>query len=301
MKILLLGKTGQIGNELNSLLIKQNDYKLLAFNRNECNLENFNNLKKIILQYSPNIIINAAAYTNVDKAEKEKDLCNILNADLPKFLAGICNQKNIILIHYSTDYVFDGNKDSNYTEDDEPNPINIYGKTKLLGEDSIRNIQPMHVIMRTSWVYSPIRKNFIKTIIKLIKTKKSLAVINDQYGIPTSAKFIAEITMIFIDKLKSHSDNTIFGTYNVVPDGRTNWFSFSRIIAESVKKYNHKILCDISNITPISAEDYIADAKRPKNSVLCNKKLKRLLSPKIQQLESYLNSVILSLLREYDD
>lgn len=301
MKILLLGKTGQVGNELNSLLIKQKEYKLLAFNRNELNLENFNDLKKIVLQYTPNIIINAAAYTNVDKAEKEKSLCKILNAELPEFLGSICHQKNIILIHYSTDYVFDGKTDSEYREDDKPNPINFYGKTKLLGEFGIRNHHPMHIIMRTSWVYSSIKKNFLKTIIKLIKTKKKLTIINDQYGIPTSAKFIAEITMLFINRLKSYSENNIFGTYNVVPDGKTDWFSFSRIIAESVKKYDHTILCDISNITPISTNNYITDAKRPKNSVLCNNKLKRFLSPEIQQWEYYLNSVILSLLRIKND
>jgi dTDP-4-dehydrorhamnose reductase len=298
MRILLLGKKGQIGRELNALLKNNINYQLLALGRKELNLEVYSKLKKIILEFNPDIVINSAAYTNVDKSEKEKGLCQLINSDVPQYIARLCHDENIILIHFSTDYVFDGQATRKYKEDDKANPINFYGKTKLLGENHIRSERSKHIIIRTSWVYSPFNKNFLKSIIEILETKNELKVIDDQFGIPTSSRFIAEMTFLFIEKLKGNSKLNIFGTYHVVPDGKTNWFEFSKKIYNYISNNNHNVLCNIKDIKAIKSKDYPSFAIRPKNSAMSNDKFKALLSTDILDWEYYLESVILLLLKD---
>ena len=299
MKILLLGKTGQIGRELYSLLSATKKFQIQSLDRKEFDLKDYLKFKKVILKYKPDIFINAAAYTDVEKAEKEKDLCKLINADSLRYISKICYENKVILIHYSTDYVFDGQKSEKYNENDIPRPINFYGKCKLIGEDNVRSQNSMHIIIRTSWVYSQFNKNFLKTIIKLIDNKKKIAIINDQYGTPTSARFIAEMTRLFIGKLDNNTN--IFGTYHVVPNGKTSWYEFSRKILGYIKSIDSKILFNINDIKSIKSEDYTSSALRPKNSVMSNSKFKSLLLTEVHDWDYYIKSVISSLFNKKHD
>lgn len=301
MKILLLGRYGQIGSELNAKLRQDSSYKLLSLSRRDCDFENFQKLNKYIYKFKPNVIINAAAYTNVDNAEIDNKKCLILNSDMPHNISKICSEQNIILIHYSTDYVFDGKKEEAYHEDDSTNPINFYGKSKLLGETNIRNTLLKHLIIRTSWVYSSCSRNFLKTIVNLSKTQKNISIIDDQYGTPTSALFIAEMTLLFLKKINTNYNQNIFGTYHITPDGETNWYNFAKLIINILIESKYKTLCSLDDIKAIKTEDYQSKAERPKYSVLRNNKFKLLFDNNIQKWERYVKPVILDLLRNNND
>lgn len=295
MKILLLGKNGQIGSELNSVLINKSEYKIHAITRKDCDLKDNLKLKKIIQDFNPDIVINAAAYTNVEEAENENNECLAINAEFPKYLANLCNENNIILIHYSTDYVFDGKKETSYSEKDNVNPINFYGKSKLLGEEYIKNILTRHIIIRTSWIYSRHGNNFLKTIAKLSTTKKFLSIIHDQYGVPTSASFIADMTTLFLRKFDTNINDDIYGTYHITPDGYTNWYNFSKKIIQYLSEHKSIFKISVDNIKAIETEEYPSKALRPMYSILDNNKFKLLFSPQILEWERYIKPVILEI------
>ncbi len=269
MKILLLGADGQVGWHLRKSLVTVGDLKVCS--KYEANLEDAEQVKRILQNYKPNIIVNAAAYTAVDNAEKEIEKANIINSIALDLLSSEAKNLNAILVHYSTDYIFDGKKITPYTENDKPNPLSIYGKTKLDGENKIIESGCKYLIFRTSWVYSARGNNFIKTIIKLAKEKEYLNIVSDQIGSPTSANYIADVTAHCLQNLSEDR----YGIYNITSSGKTSWYELATFIIGQIVKYDIEIKTTIKNIKPIPTEDYPLPAKRPKNSKLCTDKIQR--------------------------
>ena len=272
MKLLLLGSNGQLGKELYNSLPKITE--TISFNKEELNINNFKLIEKVISINKPKIIINAAAYTNVEKAENNQKKAYEINCEAIDNLSKIAAKKDIWLIHFSTDYVFDGTKNTLYTESDIANPINIYGKSKFAGELKIINSGCKYIIFRTTWVCGEFGKNFIKTIISLSKKKNSISVVNDQVGVPTSTSLISKVTINLVKDIK----NKYFwksGIYNLVPNGKTNWFSISKLISDiainEFKDNNFKNLY----IKKITTSEYKNTVSRPLNSLLCNEKLQK--------------------------
>jgi dTDP-4-dehydrorhamnose reductase len=274
MKILLLGVNGQVGWELNRLLEPSTD--LIAFNRKQLDLEDADGLKNILMTIKPKFIINAAAYTNVDKAESEIEKAYLINAKAVGMIAESAKRLGATLFHYSTDYVFDGSRNGFYCESDQARPINIYGKSKLDGEKAIISSGCDYIIFRTSWVYGRHGTNFIRTILRLAQEKDTLQIVNDQLGVPTSAELIAEVTCLVLQNIIDNKKDDNYdrkGLYHLVPSGETNWYQFAKFIIEQAIESGLKCKTDVSSILPIATDDYYAPAKRPKNSRLNTQKL----------------------------
>jgi len=265
MKIFLTGSTGQVGTKIKNKLNKIKQYKVLSLERNECDLSKTDKLKRSIYNYKPDLIINAAAYTKVDQAEDDIDLAYLINSKAVRILSESAKDLDVPLIHFSTDYVFDGNKQGKYNEKDNPNPIGIYGKSKFDGENAIREIDGYFYIFRVSWVYSKIRDNFYLTIKNLIKEQKNIKIVSDQYGIPSSSLFIADQIAKILPKINKNNK----GIYHLTPDGYCSWYDF----AKSIIKYE-KINFNLNDIKMISSDQYVTKAIRPRNSVLDNQKIK---------------------------
>lgn len=270
MKILLIGKNGQVGWELQRSLsilgeviaISSKDTKLCG------DLANLTEIAETIRMINPDIVVNAAAYTAVDRAEAEHGLAYLLNAESVAVLAKETAQIGALLVHYSTDYVFDGSGQHCRTEDDTTNPLNIYGKSKLEGELVIAKYNPRHFIFRTSWVYASRGHNFIKTMLHLAHTKKILNIINDQYGAPTGAELIADATAMAIrHEINNHSN---YGTYHLVAGGETTWFDYANYIFKIAKENKEQLM--LEEVCGIATDSYPTPATRPHNSRLENTK-----------------------------
>jgi dTDP-4-dehydrorhamnose reductase len=272
MKILLTGSKGQVGFELKKKLSTLGE--LIATDREELDLANPDAIRQYIENTKPDIIINPAAYTAVDRAESEPDLAYQINVVAPKVLAEKATELNIPLIHFSTDYVFDGLKKEAYVESDLANPQSVYGKTKYEGEEKVRR-HFKHIILRTSWVFGSHGNNFLKTILRLIQEKESLNIVSDQWGSPTSSSMLANVTLNIIDAIFKNRNFTDFGTYHVTNDGETNWHAYTTLIAIELIKLNVKIKCRPNQIRPILSSEFTATAKRPLNSRLNTDKLKK--------------------------
>jgi len=290
-KILLIGSSGQVGNSIESLI--QDKYELVTLNRPVLDFTKPKKLKSLILKISPSIVINAAGYTSVDLAESEPDLAYICNQDAPRFLAKICAKENMLLIHFSTDYVFDGNKKEAYLEKDVCNPINVYGLSKRQGEIEILKSGCKYFIFRTSWVYGPVRNNFLKTILELASMERSINVVDDQIGLPTSTELISLIVekcidLYFIKDIKE-SD---YGIYHLAPFGKVSWYGFACAIIKTATKEGFEIKIKEKDIKRISSKEYSFVAKRPINSVLNISKLDNFLGIRILNWEKYLNKVL---------
>ncbi len=272
-KILLLGMNGQVGWELQRSLVLLGEVK--ACSRQTVDLEDFDSLALLVQDYRPNIIVNAVAYTAVDKAESDADLSRTINATVVGLLAREIKKLNGWLIHYSTDYVFDGGKSGKYTEEDNTNPLSVYGKTKLQGENLIVNSGCKYLIFRTSWVYAGRGRNFIKTILNLGKQRDELNVVSDQRGVPTSAELIADTTAYCLCLIKKNNflSRDAIGVYNLVPDGQTTWYHFAKFIISEASRLGYKLRLDCSNVNPIMTHEYPVPAKRPFNSSLDTDKL----------------------------
>ena len=281
-KILLLGSGGQLGKELSKNI---GDLGILkSCDKNTCNISNFEDINNIISEFKPEIIINAAAYTKVDKAEEDISLAFGINQKAIEYLSDISAKKNIWFIHYSTDYVFDGKKKSRYIETDETNPLNIYGRSKLGGEEALKNSKCNFIIFRTTWVYGEYGSNFINTIKKLARSNDSLNIINDQFGVPTSTKLISKVTKNLIEDIinKNFWDK---GIYNLVPNGKSNWYELAKVIAKVGKNEMNLDNFKKLEINPISSSKYKTAAKRPINSQLDNNKLQKKLKFQIPNWE----------------
>ena len=272
MKIFLTGAQGQVGFELNKKLNVLGE--VIATDRAELDLANLDAIRAFIDQIKPDIIINPAAYTAVDKAESEAEIAHLINARVPEVLAEKAIELNIPLIHFSTDYVFDGLKKEAYVESDLTNPQSIYGKTKCEGEEKIRK-HSKHIILRTSWVYGSHGNNFLKTILRLILEKESLSIVADQWGSPASSSMLSNVTFKIVDTIFKNKNFKDYGTYHVTNDGETNWHAYASFIASEAMILNLKVKCTPNHIYPILTSEYPTDAKRPLNSRLNTCKIKK--------------------------
>lgn len=273
MKILLFGKNGQVGWELQRSLAPLGE--LIALNSTSeefCgDLTNLIGLKRTIRKIAPDVIVNAAAYTAVDKAESEPELAHVLNAQAPDILAQEARQLNAWLVHYSTDYVFNGAGNQPYLETDVTDPLNIYGKTKLEGEKNIITSGCSYLIFRTSWIYATNGNNFIKTILRLAQQRDKLEVVNDQIGSPTGAELLADITAYTLFSLKHKPE--VSGLYHLAAGGCTSWYDFARFILEYARCVNFPLKIQSDTLLPIASKDFPLPAKRPINSRLNTNKL----------------------------
>jgi dTDP-4-dehydrorhamnose reductase len=248
--------------------------ELIATGRHELDLSGPDAIKAFIDKIKPDIIINSAAYTQVDRAESEKLLAHQINAIAPKVLAEKASELNIPMIHFSTDYVFDGLKNEPYEETDKANPQSVYGKTKWEGEEAVRN-HKKHIILRTSWVFSDHGQNFLKKILKLIQEKSSLNVVGDQKGTPISAAAIADVICKIVEAILNKADFKDFGTYHVALEGETNWHQYACFINDEAMRLGLKTSMTSQDIKSISSDVYPTLAKRPINSRLNTTKIKK--------------------------
>ena len=255
--ILVTGSTGQLGSDVVKELLKRG-YSTLSPNRSEFNLCSEDSIRNYILNSNCEAIVHCAAYTQVDKAEDEKDLCIKINATATKHIVKCAKILDIPMIYISTDYVFDGTKDGEYTENDETNPINIYGESKLAGEKYVQEILDKYYIVRTSWVFNINGKNFIETMLRLSKANNQLSIVNDQIGSPTYTK---DLSRLLVDMLETSK----YGLYHATNEGYCSWYEFANTI---FKLANINI-----DIKAINSNEYASRAKRPLNSKLSKDKL----------------------------
>lgn len=265
-KILVIGKNGQIGWELERSLCVLGD--VVAVDRQSIDLANADSILTSVRKVQPDVIVNAAAYTAVDKAESEPELAMTINGNAPGILAEEAKRLGALLIHYSTDYVFDGTKRTPYTEDDAPNPINVYGKTKLAGERAVQAVGGNYMILRTSWVYGLRGNNFLLTILRLLREKAELRIVDDQIGSPTWCRTISDATAHIVAFALRNPGQLEAGLCHLTAGGQTSWCGFARAVAElAVARGQGQ-----KTILPIASKEYPTPAKRPLYSVLANEK-----------------------------
>jgi dTDP-4-dehydrorhamnose reductase len=270
MKILLTGKNGQVGYELERSL--QGLGEIIALDRSQMDLANLDQVRDVIRTIKPNLIINPAAYTAVDKAESEPELAMRINGEAPGVMAEEAKKLGAAMIHYSTDYVFDGTKNTPYVETDPTCPINVYGATKLAGEQAIQAAGIPHLILRTSWVYGMRGKNFLLTMLRLAQERDELRIVADQYGAPTWCRTIADTTAHIVAQAKGAHDAQSWwqersGIYHLTAQGQTTWYGFTQAILE------HAAISRKPVLTPIATQDYPLPAKRPTHSAMSCEKL----------------------------
>ena len=268
MRILITGKNGQVGSCLVDLLEAQTALTFLALDREELDITDPVQVNKIVNEFQPDIIINAAAYTAVDKAEQETELANAINRDGPYNLAHAASNINAAIIHISTDYVFDGNSAERYNELDVTAPQGQYGRSKLAGEQAVAQACPNHIILRTAWVFGERGNNFVKTMLRLAKTRDSLGVVVDQFGGPTYAGDIASAILNIAKQI--YADNHAYGIYHFSGFPYVSWHAFTEKIFE-IALEQHLLVKPIK-VIPITTLEYPTPAKRPVNSRLnCDK------------------------------
>ncbi|MGJ7551432.1 dTDP-4-dehydrorhamnose reductase [Pseudomonas alloputida] len=268
MKILVCGHNGQVAQALQAQLAGLGELHVLG--RDQLDLARPEALREPLRQLAPQLIINAAAHTAVDQAETEPDLAFAINAESPRVLAEEAVRLGAPLIHYSTDYVFDGEKALPYTELDRPNPLGVYGRSKLAGEQAIAAVDGEHLILRTSWVYSLYGRNFLLTMQRLLQEKPQLRVVNDQIGAPTWATTIAVATRALIERWQA-GQRGAWGTYHLTAQGETSWFGFAQAIGEQLKARG----LPSAELLPIPSSEYPTPARRPANSRLDCSRLAR--------------------------
>lgn len=286
-RILLTGRHGQVGWELERILPQVGE--VYAFGRDELDLAYPDQIREKVRLSKPDIIVNAAAYNSVDKAEEEPEKALTVNGISPGILAEEAKRLDALLVHYSTDYVFDGTKTGPYNEEDIPNPLNVYGKTKVAGEEAIRGTWEKHLIFRTSWLYGMRGKNFLLTILKLAKERNEIRVVNDQIGAPTWCRTIAEKTAAALATLYRDfpmpEEERLFGLYHLTASGCTSWYEFACRILEKVKDTEEHV----AKVIPIHSSDYSTPARRPLNSRLSCLKAKNLLMVKLRDWDNDLS------------
>lgn len=273
MKILLTGKCGQVGFELQRALACLGEVRAVA--QADCDLADVSAIRELVRLSKPDVIVNPAAYTAVDKAESEPDLAHAVNAVTPAVLAEEAKTLGAWIVHYSTDYVFDGSKLGTYVEDDATNPQSVYGRTKRAGEIALQSSGVRHLIFRTGWVVGAHGHNFSKTILRLGADRESLNVVADQYGAPTSAALLADVTAQLIRQRQCKGEeNFPFGLYHLVAGGETNWCDYARFVVSEARTLGRALKLLPDSIHAISSAEYPLPAKRPANSRLDTRKLR---------------------------
>ena len=272
--ILVVGKDGQVGFELTRSLSVLG--KVVAVGRAACDMSDDAQVRKIVQHVQPDVIVNASAYTAVDKAEQETELAMAINARAVGTLAELAKASGALLVHYSTDYVYAGDKDGAYVESDATGPRSAYGRTKLAGEDLVRARSDKHFIFRTSWVYGAYGANFLKTMLRVMQERDALRVVADQHGAPTSSALIADVTAHAVAAYLKGPDFDLrnFGTYHLAAGGRTTWHGYAQLIGQTAQSFGAPLKVDPAAIAAIATEDYPLPAPRPSNSRMDTSKLK---------------------------
>ena len=291
LKIVILGSHGQLGSQLKSYLSKFDQFVIYPFSKSQLNVSDFDKVNIAITNIKPDILINSSAYTNVEEAENSKNLSFLINSEAVRNLAKLSKNLNFFFIHFSTDYVFDGKKRSAYNEFDKPNPLNIYGLSKLEGEKFIKNLSHNYIIFRTSWIIGVHEKNFIKKLINLAMTKEKINVVVDQIGVPTSTNLISKVTK---DCIESYYQKTPWesGIYNLCPKGSTNWYEMADLIIKKIRNKNLTTKIKLKSLNPVKSNEYITLAKRPLNSKLDNLKISKMLSFDIPFWNDDFNTIV---------
>lgn len=265
MRLLLLGANGQVGWELNRSLMPLGE--VVALDRQQCDLSQPERLPVLVRGISPAVIVNAAGYTAVDQAEGEEQLAMTVNCTAVGVLAEQARACGALLVHYSTDYVFDGTKETPYLEDDAPRPINAYGRSKLAGEIAVRQAGAAHLIFRTSWIYAARGHNFVRTLLRLAAERDELPIVSDQLGTPNWARNIADATAHAVRQTVAERVGGSFvpGIYHLTASGTTSWYGFARAILEYATRSGPVVARPLPRLRPIPTEDYPTLAARPKN------------------------------------
>lgn len=286
MKIILIGKNGQLGWEFQRIL--QSLGEVISFGQEELNVSDHHTVQKILMELRPNLIINASAYTEVDLAETQVELATNINAIAPGVMAETAHKINAAFIHYSTDYVFDGKNHAPYTENDPTNPINVYGKSKLMGEENIKQVGDAFLILRTSWVYSLRGNSFVNKVLGWSRKNKTLKIVSDQIGSPTWARMLAEITnrviannkINLLDNLRANC-----GVYHLVSSGYTSRYEWAKRILANDPKRTEQL---VQTIEPVLSEEFPTPAARPLFSALNCEKFKKTFSLNLPNWEESL-------------
>jgi len=271
MKILISGGKGQVGSELTTEAIKR-AYTVFSYGSRELDISDLDQLNETVKKIKPDVIINAAAYTAVDKAETEQELAYAVNSLGSENLATICQQYDIPLLHISTDYVYNGEKKSAYTEADQADPTGVYGASKLAGDNKIVSIWAKHIILRVSWVFGEHGNNFVKTMLRLAQQRDELSIVNDQFGAPTSARAISNTLLNILQNKQFNQTSCPWGIYNLQSDPGVSWFDFAQEIF--AQAYEQGIIKSKITLNPIPSSQFPTPVKRPANSKLNGKKLK---------------------------
>lgn len=271
--VLLTGTSGQLGWELQRILNAPN--RVIALTRADLDLSQPESIRRVVRAIRPDIILNPAAYTAVDKAESEQELAQAVNAAAPGVLAEEAEKLGALLVHYSTDYVFDGSKAAAYTEEDAPNPQSVYGRSKLAGEEAIRATGCKHLILRTSWVYGVHGGNFVKTVLRLARERDELRIVADQFGAPTWARLLANSTARIVRGWQ-HGEfgESSLGLYHLAAAGRTSWHQYAEEIVRLARQHDPALRDKPLSIRPIATHEYPVAAKRPANSVLATDRIR---------------------------
>lgn len=292
-RILIVGNAGQLGRELEKIFAGVGP--IVGVDRESVDLADAEQTRELVRRAAPDIILNAAAYTAVDRAESERDLAYAINEQAPRVLAEEALQRNALFVHYSTDYVFDGGKSEPWVESDAPNPLNVYGSSKLAGERAVENTGGKFLIFRTSWVYGPHGNNFLLTMLRLARERDHLSIVDDQIGGPTTSIELARathaiVTGIFAGCFGAPQDWT--GLYHMTCGGSVSWFGFAQAIFARAAE-----LLDLKppTLTPIATRDYPTPAARPRYSVLSNAKLQARFAEKLSPWESALEETLQAL------
>jgi dTDP-4-dehydrorhamnose reductase len=298
MRILLFGKGGQVGWELQRSLAPLGELVALSTDSQDLcgDFTNLEGIVQTVRAVAPDIIVNAAAYTAVDKAESESELSRTINARAPGVLAQEARRSGAWLIHYSTDYVYDGSGDQPWIETDPTGPLSVYGKTKLEGENAIRTSGCQHVIFRTSWVYAARGGNFAKTMLRLARERDCLTVINDQIGAPTGAELLADVTAHVIRVAQKRPD--VSGLYNLAAGGETSWHGYAGFVIEFARQAGVEIKVKPEAVQPVATSAFPLPAPRPKNSRLDTSKLQNTFSLNLPHWQSGVTRMLTEILEE---
>ncbi len=262
--ILVFGAAGQVGWELQRSLSLLGE--VIPLTRRQVDLADAGAVRAAVRELRPAVVVNAGAYTAVDQAETEVELAHAINATAPAVMAEEARAAGIPLVHYSTDYVYDGEKRGPYVESAKPNPQSVYGASKLAGDEAIQASGARHLILRTTWVFAPRGNNFLKTVLRLAKEREQLRIVADQVGAPTSAELLADVTAMALGRL--FSDQAAGGLYHCTAAGEASWHGYARFIVEEALRLGLRLQTDPECIAPISTEDYPLPATRPRNSLL---------------------------------
>jgi dTDP-4-dehydrorhamnose reductase len=267
LKILVTGKNGQVGFELQRALAPLGE--IVAVGHQDCNLSDADAIREVVRRVAPDVIVNPAAYTAVDKAEADESNAFAVNATAPGVLGEEAARLGALVVHFSTDYVFDGSKEGTYSESDRPNPQSVYGSSKYAGEQLLAKANPRHLIMRTSWVVGAHGGNFAKTMLRLAAEREQLSVVADQFGAPTSAALLADLTAQLIRQYQREgADGFPYGTYHVTASGETSWHDYARFVIGEALAAGKALKAGPDAVIPLTTAQYPTPAKRPANSRL---------------------------------